>query len=157
MLRRSSFSSSSSRSAGGGGAGQPAKDANGNEIKKAAWLKTHLPGDHTLSQGLKVSEWVTYQDRAEFFRFFSLFPWPTREGEVVRCGRRGVTQRRRSARGAVSKPQGESYGGGGAVDRTSPAKLNVDKMRAGERGDRLAFFLFFSVWILATGCTGLMR
>jgi len=37
----------------GGGGGSVAKDANGNEIKKAAWLKTHLPGDHTLSQGLK--------------------------------------------------------------------------------------------------------
>lgn len=56
VLRRFSFYSLSSRSAGGGGAGQAAKDANGNEIKKAAWLKTHLPGDHTLSQGLKVSE-----------------------------------------------------------------------------------------------------
>eukprot|EP00227_Mantoniella_beaufortii_P004040 CAMPEP_0197614754 /NCGR_PEP_ID=MMETSP1326-20131121/59684_1 /TAXON_ID=1155430 /ORGANISM="Genus nov. species nov., Strain RCC2288" /LENGTH=222 /DNA_ID=CAMNT_0043183631 /DNA_START=76 /DNA_END=744 /DNA_ORIENTATION=- len=40
-------------SAGGGGAGQAAKDANGNEIKKGSWLKTHLPGDRTLSQGLK--------------------------------------------------------------------------------------------------------
>lgn len=42
------------RSTGGGAGGIPAKDANGTEIKKAAWLKTHLPGDHTLSQGLKV-------------------------------------------------------------------------------------------------------
>ena len=40
-------------SAGGGGAGQPAKDANGNDIKRAAWLKTHLPGDYSLTQGLK--------------------------------------------------------------------------------------------------------
>jgi len=40
-------------SAGVGGAGQPAKDANGNDIKKAAWLKTHLPGDYSLTQGLK--------------------------------------------------------------------------------------------------------
>ena len=40
-------------SAGGGGAGQPAKDANGNDIKKASWLKTHLPGDYSLTQGLK--------------------------------------------------------------------------------------------------------
>ena len=42
------------RSGGGGGAGQPAKDATGADIKSKAWLKTHLPGDHTLSQGLKV-------------------------------------------------------------------------------------------------------
>uniref|UniRef100_A0A7S0X8U5 plastoquinol--plastocyanin reductase n=1 Tax=Mantoniella antarctica TaxID=81844 RepID=A0A7S0X8U5_9CHLO len=40
-------------SAGGGGAGQAAKDALGNEVKQASWLKTHLPGDHTLTQGLK--------------------------------------------------------------------------------------------------------
>ncbi|ABO94328.1 Rieske iron-sulfur protein of cytochrome b6f [Ostreococcus lucimarinus CCE9901] len=40
-------------SAGGGGAGQPAKDANGNDIKKGEWLKTHLPGDYSLTQGLK--------------------------------------------------------------------------------------------------------
>ena len=40
-------------SAGGGGAGQAAKDANGNDVKKAAWLKTHLPGDYSLTQGLK--------------------------------------------------------------------------------------------------------
>ena len=42
------------RSGGGGGAGQPAKDATGADIKSKVWLKTHLPGDHTLSQGLKV-------------------------------------------------------------------------------------------------------
>ncbi|EEH53043.1 cytochrome b6/f complex iron-sulfur subunit, chloroplast precursor [Micromonas pusilla CCMP1545] len=38
---------------GGGGGGQPAKDAQGNDVKKSAWLKTHLPGDRTLTQGLK--------------------------------------------------------------------------------------------------------
>jgi hypothetical protein len=42
------------RSGGGGGAGQAAKDATGADIKSKEWLKTHLPGDHTLSQGLKV-------------------------------------------------------------------------------------------------------
>ena len=40
-------------SSGGGGSGQAAKDAAGIDIKQAAWLKTHLPGDYTLSQGLK--------------------------------------------------------------------------------------------------------
>jgi len=38
---------------GGGGGGQAAKDAQGNDVKKSAWLKTHLPGDRTLTQGLK--------------------------------------------------------------------------------------------------------
>ncbi|KAG2501434.1 hypothetical protein HYH03_001217 [Edaphochlamys debaryana] len=40
-------------SAGGGGGGQAAKDALGNDVKVADWLKTHLPGDHSLAQGLK--------------------------------------------------------------------------------------------------------
>ncbi|KXZ51158.1 hypothetical protein GPECTOR_13g645 [Gonium pectorale] len=40
-------------SAGGGGGGQAAKDALGNDIKAGEWLKTHLPGDRSLSQGLK--------------------------------------------------------------------------------------------------------
>ncbi|GFR45025.1 hypothetical protein Agub_g6336, partial [Astrephomene gubernaculifera] len=38
---------------GGGGAGQAAKDALGNDIKASEWLKTHLKGDRSLSQGLK--------------------------------------------------------------------------------------------------------
>jgi hypothetical protein len=51
---RSPPPSSINRSGGGGGGGQPAKDAQGNDVKKSAWLKTHLPGDRTLTQGLKV-------------------------------------------------------------------------------------------------------
>lgn len=30
------------------------KDALGNDVIEAAWLKTHGPGDRTLTQGLKV-------------------------------------------------------------------------------------------------------
>eukprot|EP00250_Pteridium_aquilinum_P003083 c13414_g2_i1 orf=1-510(-) len=40
-------------SSGGDGAGLVAKDALGNDIVGAAWLKSHPPGDRTLSQGLK--------------------------------------------------------------------------------------------------------
>lgn len=40
-------------SSGGGGAGLIAKDALGNDITAAAWLKSHPAGDRTLSQGLK--------------------------------------------------------------------------------------------------------
>ncbi|PNW76554.1 hypothetical protein CHLRE_11g467689v5 [Chlamydomonas reinhardtii] len=40
-------------SSGGGGGGQAAKDALGNDIKAGEWLKTHLAGDRSLSQGLK--------------------------------------------------------------------------------------------------------
>lgn len=40
-------------SSGGEGTGLVAKDALGNDIVASAWLKTHPPGDRTLSQGLK--------------------------------------------------------------------------------------------------------
>ncbi|KAG7557762.1 Cytochrome b6-f complex Fe-S subunit [Arabidopsis suecica] len=38
---------------GGGGGGTPAKDALGNDVVAEEWLKTHGPGDRTLTQGLK--------------------------------------------------------------------------------------------------------
>ncbi|KAJ6696636.1 hypothetical protein OIU85_003029 [Salix viminalis] len=38
---------------GGGGGGTVAKDALGNDIIAEQWLKTHGPGDRTLSQGIK--------------------------------------------------------------------------------------------------------
>ncbi|CAM8952936.1 unnamed protein product [Rhodiola kirilowii] len=38
---------------GGGGGGTVAKDALGNDVIAAEWLKTHGPGDRTLTQGLK--------------------------------------------------------------------------------------------------------
>lgn len=40
-------------STGGEGEGLIAKDAVGNDIVLSAWLKSHPPGDRTLSQGLK--------------------------------------------------------------------------------------------------------
>ncbi|KXZ43764.1 hypothetical protein GPECTOR_81g214 [Gonium pectorale] len=40
-------------SAKGVSGGQAAKDALGNDIRIGDWLKTHLPGDRSLSQGLK--------------------------------------------------------------------------------------------------------
>lgn len=39
---------------GGAGGGTVAKDAVGNDVIAAQWLKTHGPGDRTLTQGLKV-------------------------------------------------------------------------------------------------------
>ncbi|WCJ37648.1 Cytochrome b6-f complex iron-sulfur subunit [Euphorbia peplus] len=38
---------------GGGGGGTLAKDALGNDVIAEQWLKTHGPGDRTLTQGLK--------------------------------------------------------------------------------------------------------
>lgn len=39
---------------GGGSGGTVAKDAIGNDVIAAEWLKAHGPGDRTLTQGLKV-------------------------------------------------------------------------------------------------------
>jgi hypothetical protein len=55
---RAMFDKPESRSSGGGGGGQAAKDALGNDIKADTWLKSHLAGDRSLSQGLKVHELV---------------------------------------------------------------------------------------------------
>lgn len=44
---------------GGGGGGITAKDALGNDVIATEWLKTHGPGDRTLTQGLKVLIFVT--------------------------------------------------------------------------------------------------
>lgn len=41
--------------AGGGGGGTVAKDALGNDVKEADWLKANGPGARKLVQGLKVS------------------------------------------------------------------------------------------------------
>jgi len=38
---------------GGGGGGIAAKDALGNDVVIADWVKSHLPGDRSLVQGLK--------------------------------------------------------------------------------------------------------
>lgn len=40
--------------AGGGAGGEVAKDALGNDVKESQWVQTHLPGDRSLVQGLKV-------------------------------------------------------------------------------------------------------
>jgi hypothetical protein len=45
---------SSPCSAGGGAGGQTAKDALGNDVKVADWLKVHGAADRALTQGLKV-------------------------------------------------------------------------------------------------------
>lgn len=41
------------KGAGGSGGAQNAKDALGNDIKLSTWVQGHLPGDRSLSQGLK--------------------------------------------------------------------------------------------------------
>ncbi|KAK6919479.1 hypothetical protein RJ641_015383 [Dillenia turbinata] len=45
---------------GSAGEGTVAKDALGNDIFAAQWLKTHGPGDRTLTQGLKGSNFYQF-------------------------------------------------------------------------------------------------
>ncbi|KAF7836783.1 Cytochrome b6-f complex iron-sulfur subunit, chloroplastic [Senna tora] len=40
---------------GGGSGGTIAKDAIGNDVVATEWLKSHGPGDRTLTQGLKAN------------------------------------------------------------------------------------------------------
>ena len=80
------------RSGGGGGAGQAAKDATGADIKSKVWLKTHLPGDHTLSQGLKVRVAAPHRiHRGGSRRARGLARAPSRASEPNRDVDRGVS------------------------------------------------------------------
>tara|TARA_B100001094_G_C18194596_1_gene809742 strand:- start:4673 stop:5242 length:570 start_codon:yes stop_codon:yes gene_type:complete len=40
-------------SSGNSSSGEPAKDRDGNIVKKSAWLKSHKPGSRELTQGLR--------------------------------------------------------------------------------------------------------
>lgn len=56
--------------AGGGGGGQYAKDAQGNDVKASAWLKTHQPGARELTQGLKGdATYLIVTDKAEIEKY----------------------------------------------------------------------------------------
>ena len=70
-------------SSGGGGSGQAAKDAAGNDIKQAAWVKDHLPGDYTLSQGLKGDATYLMVDAGGKIRDFGINAVCTHLGCVV--------------------------------------------------------------------------
>uniref|UniRef100_A0A2N9J0W9 plastoquinol--plastocyanin reductase n=1 Tax=Fagus sylvatica TaxID=28930 RepID=A0A2N9J0W9_FAGSY len=53
LLLLGALSLPSAGMSGGAGSGTIAKDALGNDIVASEWLKTHGPGDRTLSQGLR--------------------------------------------------------------------------------------------------------
>ena len=70
-------------SSGGGGSGQAAKDAPESDIKQAAWVKDHLPGDYTLSQGLKGDATYLMVDAGGKIRDFGINAVCTHLGCVV--------------------------------------------------------------------------
>ena len=53
-LIRGCYRKTINNSKGGGSGGTVAKDALGNDVIAAEWLKNHGPNDRTLTQGLKV-------------------------------------------------------------------------------------------------------
>ncbi|CAL5390649.1 unnamed protein product [Camellia sinensis] len=59
---------------GGAGEGTVAKDALGNDVIAAEWLKTHGPGDRTLTQGLKTC----------FGKVSALGIWGNKDFEYIR-------------------------------------------------------------------------
>ncbi|KAL0001815.1 hypothetical protein SO802_015596 [Lithocarpus litseifolius] len=78
---------------GGAGGGTIAKDAIGNDIIAAEWVKTHGPGDRTLSQGLKGDPTylvvekdrtlATYGINAVCTHLGCVVPWNTAEKKFI--------------------------------------------------------------------------
>jgi hypothetical protein len=117
------------RSGGGGGAGQAAKDATGADIKSKVWLKTHLPGDHTLSQGLKVRVAAPHRiHRGGSRRARGLARAPSRASEPNRDVDRGVSPPEAWIR----------HRSGNSVFRQSATFVRGMTMPVGRRSKRLA-------------------
>eukprot|EP00249_Psilotum_nudum_P006339 c19651_g1_i1 orf=1227-1961(-) len=80
-------------SSGGGGTGIIAKDALGNDIVAAAWVKSHPSGDRTLSEGLKGDPTylviendgtlATYGINAVCTHLGCVVPWNPAEGKFI--------------------------------------------------------------------------
>ncbi|URE49784.1 hypothetical protein MUK42_07506 [Musa troglodytarum] len=78
---------------GAAGGGIIAKDALGNDVIEAAWLKTHGPGDRTLTQGLKGDPTylvvendrtlATYGINAVCTHLGCVVPWNTAEKKFI--------------------------------------------------------------------------
>ncbi|KVI10377.1 cytochrome b6-f complex Fe-S subunit [Cynara cardunculus var. scolymus] len=69
---------------GGSGGGIVAKDEHGNDIITSQWLKTHGPGDRTLTQGLKNDKTLaTYGINAVCTHLGCIVPWNTVEKKFV--------------------------------------------------------------------------
>jgi hypothetical protein len=117
------------RSGGGGGAGQAAKDATGADIKSKVWLKTHLPGDHTLSQGLKVRVAAPHRiHRGGSRRARGLARAPSRASEPNRDVDRGISPPEAWIR----------HRSGNSVFRQSATFVRGMTMPVGRRSKRLA-------------------
>ncbi|KAI6697424.1 hypothetical protein NL676_017543 [Syzygium grande] len=78
---------------GGAGSGTIAKDAIGNDVVAAQWLKDHGPGDRTLTQGLKGDPTylvvekdrtlATYAINAVCTHLGCVVPWNTAENKFI--------------------------------------------------------------------------
>ncbi|KAM1234559.1 hypothetical protein ACFX2J_004121 [Malus domestica] len=103
---------------GSGSGGQVAKDALGNDVIAAEWLKTHGPGDRTLTQGLKVQIHVT--DEAQYLRLsYPHFNFHS-ENRIEKFGMYIIRRRRTSSYAPAMDP----YNDQGRVVR-GPAPLSL--------------------------------
>ncbi|KAI9128991.1 hypothetical protein K1719_000474 [Acacia pycnantha] len=78
---------------GGGSGGTVAKDAIGNDVIAAEWLKTHGPGDRTLTEGLKGDPTylvvesdrtlATYGINAVCIHLGCVVPWNAAENKFI--------------------------------------------------------------------------
>ncbi|PRQ55970.1 putative plastoquinol--plastocyanin reductase [Rosa chinensis] len=85
LLHLGEFESLNNYSSGVGTGGQVTKDALGNDVIAAEWLKTHGPGDRTFTQGLKVLMHLTtisiyLESSSSFYNVvspcgFQFWPW----------------------------------------------------------------------------------
>nr|GLL30449.1 cytochrome b6-f complex iron-sulfur subunit 1, chloroplastic [Ipomoea trifida]GMD08459.1 cytochrome B6-F complex iron-sulfur subunit, chloroplastic [Ipomoea batatas] len=78
---------------GGGSGGTVAKDALGNDVLASEWLKTHAPGNRTLTQGLKGDptylvvendgQLATYGINAVCTHLGCVVPWNAAENKFI--------------------------------------------------------------------------
>ncbi|KAM7271712.1 hypothetical protein ACFE04_030926 [Oxalis oulophora] len=134
---------------GGGSSGTPAKDALGNDIIVTEWLKTHGPGDRTLSQGLrgdptylvveKDRTLATYGINAVCTHLGCVVPWNAAENKFM-C-----------------PCHGSQYNNQGKVVR-GPAPLMLEVGEASTDEHRVPTRLegkntaIFVCWLLGNGC-----
>jgi len=108
---------------GGGGGGIAAKDALGNDVVIADWLKTHLPGDRSLVQGLKGDATYLIVNEASEIEKFGVNAVCTHLGCVVPWNK--------AANKFMCPCHGSQYDKNGKVVR-GPAPLSLALAKRGE-------------------------
>lgn len=117
------------RKAGGAGGGVVAKDALGNDVKKADYLKSHPAGSRQLVQGLKGdATYLIVNDQGDDLEFFALNAVCTHLGCVVPWNR--------AEQKFMCPCHGSQYSKTGAVVRgPAPLPLALERVEEDEGGN----------------------